>query len=393
MNTMRNSAFFALTWIVLTCCLAVSSRADVAPAPQRPKVQIAVLLDTSNSMDGLIEQAKTQLWRIVNEFATARQGGQIPDLEVALFQYGTPSLGEENGYVRMILPLTGDLDKVSQELFALKTDGGDEYCGAVIGKAVEQLSWSPGANDYKAIFIAGNEPFTQGSVDYRQTCKAAIERGIIVNTIHCGTEQEGIDGKWKDGALLADGSFSSIDQNSQTVHIVAPQDDEIEALGAKLNETYLAYGQVGREAVANQAAQDSNAAAAAPGASLQRSVAKASALYRADWDLATAVKDGQVKLEEVEVSDLPKEMQKMSLEERKQHIEKELAAREQIRQRISELNDQRNAYVAEEMKKQSAAAGGPETLDSAIIRTVRDQAQKRNFEFSAGGGAATQPTD
>ena len=32
-------------------------------------VQVAILLDTSNSMDGLIEQAKTQLWRVVNELA------------------------------------------------------------------------------------------------------------------------------------------------------------------------------------------------------------------------------------------------------------------------------------------------------------------------------------
>lgn len=382
MQFIRSSAIFALTGIVLTVC----AFADVAPVPQRPKVQIAVLLDTSNSMDGLIEQAKTQLWRIVNEFATARQGGQIPELEVALFHYGTPTLGEETGYVRMILPLTGDLDKVSQELFALKTDGGDEYCGTVIGKAVEQLSWSASPNDYKAIFVCGNEPFTQGSVDYRQTCKAAIERGIIVNTIHCGTEQEGIDGKWKDGALLADGSFSNIDQNTQTVHIVAPQDAEIEALGAKLNETYIAYGDAGRAGAANQMAQDANAATQPAGASLNRSVAKASVHYKTDWDLVTAVKDGQVKLEEVKEADLPEEMRAMSVEERRQHVDRQLAERDTIRQRIAELNEQRNAYVADEMRKQSAA--GPETLDSAIIRTVRDQAQKRSFEFT---GPSTQP--
>ena len=30
------------------------------------KIQVALLLDTSNSMDGLIEQAKSRLWNIVN---------------------------------------------------------------------------------------------------------------------------------------------------------------------------------------------------------------------------------------------------------------------------------------------------------------------------------------
>ena len=33
---------------------------------------LALLLDTSNSMDGLIDQAKSQLWKIVNELAAAK---------------------------------------------------------------------------------------------------------------------------------------------------------------------------------------------------------------------------------------------------------------------------------------------------------------------------------
>ena len=39
-----------------------------------PKIQLAVLLDTSGSMSGLIEQAKAQLWKIVNEFGLVRDG-------------------------------------------------------------------------------------------------------------------------------------------------------------------------------------------------------------------------------------------------------------------------------------------------------------------------------
>ena len=49
-----------------------------ATNPVEPKkdntVQIALLLDTSNSMDGLINQAKSQLWDIVNEFSLAKCG-------------------------------------------------------------------------------------------------------------------------------------------------------------------------------------------------------------------------------------------------------------------------------------------------------------------------------
>src|SRR5688572_10213943 len=54
----------------------------------KPKIQIAILIDTSGSMDGLIDQARTQLWKIVNEFATVKQNGVTPDVEVALYEYG-----------------------------------------------------------------------------------------------------------------------------------------------------------------------------------------------------------------------------------------------------------------------------------------------------------------
>ena len=68
------------------------------------KVQIAILLDTSGSMQGLIEQAKTQLWRMINEMASAQKHGRIPRLEVALYEYGKNSIPASEGYLRMIVP-------------------------------------------------------------------------------------------------------------------------------------------------------------------------------------------------------------------------------------------------------------------------------------------------
>ena len=96
---------------------------------KKPLVQIAILLDTSGSMEGLIEQAKSQLWRICNEFIKAKQNGVAPEVQVALYEYGKSSLSAASGWVRQIQPLTTDLDKISEELFALRTNGGEEYCG------------------------------------------------------------------------------------------------------------------------------------------------------------------------------------------------------------------------------------------------------------------------
>jgi len=104
------------------------------------KIQVALLLDTSNSMDGLIDQAKSRLWNIVNTLTTLKYNGQAPQVEIALYEYGNDGLKDEN-YFRQVTPLTQDLDLVSEKLFALRTNGGSEYCGAVIRDASTNLKW------------------------------------------------------------------------------------------------------------------------------------------------------------------------------------------------------------------------------------------------------------
>src|SRR5690349_1533334 len=113
--------------LLATACISFALAKEQGGKPdktKKPLVQIAILLDTSGSMEGLIEQAKSQLWRIVNEFAKAKQEGVTPEVQVALYEYGKSSLSQSSGWVRRIQPLTTDLDKISEELFALRTNGG-----------------------------------------------------------------------------------------------------------------------------------------------------------------------------------------------------------------------------------------------------------------------------
>ena len=344
-----------------------------------PRIQLAILLDTSGSMSGLIDQARTELWAVVNEFITVKQNGKAPELDVALYEYGKSALPQKEGYIRKIVGFSNDLDKVSQELFALKTNGGSEYCGWVIQDAVKQLDWSQAANDLKVIFIAGNEPFTQGPVDYKESCKAAIEKGIIVNTIHCGSLEQGISGKWKDGALVADGSYLCINHNRKAVEISAPQDAEIVKLSEELNDTYIAYGREGARYKKNQVAQDRNSSSISISNMAQRAATKSSRYYRNDkWDIVDAMKDGKVKLEEMESSELPKEMQTMDKSEQEKYVAEKAEKRAVIQKKIQKLNAERKEYIAAEMKK---IAGADKSLGSAIIKAVRKQAESRKFEF------------
>ena len=338
-------------------------------------VQIAILLDTSNSMDGLIEQAKTQLWKIVNEFKDAKQGDKIPVVHVALYEYGNNNLSAGTNFVRQILPFTRDLDKVSDELFKLTTNGGSEYCGAVIREAIDNLAWDKSPKVYKAIFVAGNEPFTQGPVSADETCRSAISKGVVVNTIHCGSESDGANGGWRRGAHLAEGKFLTIDQDKAVVHVKAPQDEEITRLSIELNNTYIIYGSKGKAGKDNQARQDDNAAAKAPaGAPVQRAISKASSsYYNGSWDLVDACKKGEVKLEAVKEADLPEELKKLSPEKRSAYVEQKCAEREKLQTQIRKLSEDRQQYVVTQQKQ----GGESKTLDTVIGKAVREQASSR----------------
>lgn len=215
-----------------------------------------------------------------------------------MFEYGNSNLPASEDYIRQVVPLTDDLDRVSEALFALKTDGGDEYCGAVIAQAIKRLDWSSEPNSYKAIFIAGNEPFSQGSVEYRKSCRRGIEKGIVVNTIHCGDHKTGIETHSKDGADLAEGSYMNINSDRKIVHIDCPQDESIIRLNSELNKTYLRFGsEAVRESYAeNQLAQDANAIqlSGSSGFSSGRGTAKVSAVYRnAGRDLIDTLEEGK----------------------------------------------------------------------------------------------------
>ncbi|OHD12142.1 MAG: hypothetical protein A2086_16460 [Spirochaetes bacterium GWD1_27_9] len=364
---------FSILIVILLCIPMIYSQEDES------LIQMAILLDTSNSMDGLIDQAKSQLWKIVNELALSKKNGKSPKIEVALFEYGNDSLPQNIGYIRMVSPLTTDLDLISDKLFKLTTNGGDEYCGYVIKDAIEMLKWTNNNKILKVIFIAGNEPFNQGNVDYKKSCKDAIAKGVIVNTIFCGPAQEGINSFWKNGADLADGKYINIDQSVQYTYVEAPQDKEIEALNSELNKTYVSYGIEGKEKKDMQERQDSNAGAMNQEAKIQRSVTKSQKQYsNSSWDLVDAVKDNVVDIDKIKDEDLPPEMKKMDKKARKEYVEKLTKKRMEIQEKITKLNKERTDYL-NNLKKQN---NKEDTLDTAIIKSIKEQATKKDYKFN-----------
>ena len=370
----RTVSVFKRFLVIVAAAVVWAGAAAVVHAEE--KIQVAILLDTSNSMDGLISQAKAQLWKVVNELARTKRHGVHPRLEVALFQYGNDGLSEESGYIQMVSDLTTDLDKISEKLFQLSTNGGSEYCGEVIDRAVARLSWSPSNDVLKVIYIAGNEPFTQGDVDYTRSDAKAIRKGIIVNTIFCGPFDEGVATNWKDGADRADGRYMSINQDAEAVSIPTPYDRDIVKLGDQLNGTYVAYGSGGKAGESRQAAQDANASSMGAAAPVERSVAKAQGAYtNSGWDLVDAVKNKEVALGSLKDDQLPEAMRKMTPADREKYLQGLSKQRADLQAKINDLNEKRRVFLADAQKKSSQG----NTLDTAILGSVKDEAAQKGF--------------
>ncbi|MFN3405611.1 MAG: VWA domain-containing protein [Cytophagaceae bacterium] len=343
------------------------------------KIKVALLLDTSNSMDGLIDQAKSQLWNIVNELAAAKCEGAKPEIRIALYEYGNDRLPASEGYIRLVTPLTNDLDRISDDLFKLSTNGGSEFCGHVIQTATKQLDWSPDGNDLQVIFIAGNEPFTQGNVNYREACAEAKRRKITVNTIFCGNYEEGIRTNWKDGADITGGSYMSIEQDRKTVYISSPYDDKIAELNNKLNNTYIEYGREGKQKKEVQMIQDSNAKQYGKANEVNRAVSKSTHVYKnSSWDMVDASEEKGFEVSKVPAEQLPEQMKTMNDEQKQKYIAEKKAEREKIKAEILELSKKREAYITAEKKKQGE---DDKMLDKSMINAIKKQASDKKFEF------------
>lgn len=358
----------------------VQNNQGSATVSKENKIQVALLLDTSNSMDGLIDQAKSRLWNIVNTLTTLKYNGKAPQVEIALYEYGNDRLQDEN-YIRQVAPLTQDLDLISEKLFALRTNGGSEYCGAVIRDAATNLNWDGNEKSMKLIYIAGNEPFDQGKINYKEVISSAKRKNIYTNTIFCGDRNEGIQTFWQNGASLGDGKYFNIDSDRKVIYIETPYDIRISECNTKLNDTYIYYGSHGSEYKVKQAAQDRNAEAQSVSNAVERTVAKSKKnAYKNDhWDLVDRAEKDANFMSSVKEEELPKELKGKSKEEITKAVATKSAEREKIQREIEELSKKRQTFIDEEMKKRGNSDA--DDLGKAIEKSVLELAKKNGYSL------------
>lgn len=346
---------------------------------EQDTVQIALLLDTSSSMDGLINQARAHLWKMVDDMGrmTRVVDGKVRGvkIELALYEYGNDTIPQQQGYIRQVMPFTGDLDRVSEQLNALFTNGGSEYAGQAIETAVTQLAWSSDPNALRFVFVAGNEEFDQGPVSAAEAMGFADKKDITVQLIFCGAQ----DATWSAAAKLAKSDLVTIDQNRVAQHIPAPQDDQILQLNDQLNDTYMGYGADGRRAIQRQKSADFSSMKMGKKVALERSQLKAKGAYKNEsWDVVDAVANNDKFLDTAKDGDLPAELRGKSSEEKQQLVAAKATKRAELKAQIAKLQADREAFLKVEQAKLGTTEAP--SLETEMMKTTKKVASKKGYK-------------
>jgi len=332
-------------------------------------------LDTTGSMTGLIEGAKAKVWSICNQIAG---GTPTPDLKVGLVAYRDKG----DAYVTKVFDLSDDLDAIHGHLKSFKAEGGGdipEHVNQALYDAVHKVGWSKDKKTLKIIFLVGDAPphmdYTD-DVKYPETCKKAVEKDVIINTIQCGNHAKCTE-TWKDIAAKSEGSFVAIAQNGGVQAISTPFDKKLTELNRELTKTVLVYGDRRQQAddkKKNEASLRLDAESASSRIGYQAKNQQVAA-----YCLLDSIKQGRVKLENLKKDELPEELRKLSVKEQKENLEKLAKKREELNKKVLELDRKRTTHLAEEQAR--LAKKGKAGFDGQVLEILRKQAGKNKIEY------------
>jgi uncharacterized protein YegL len=359
--------------------------APVAAPAAAQRVEVVFVLDTTGSMGGLIHAAKEKIWSIASTLAQAQQA---PEISIGLVAYRDRG----DAYVTQIVDLNRDLDSMYATLMAFAADGGGDGPEAVneaLEAAIHRMSWSEDQSAYKVVFLVGDAPphmDYQDDLKYPQIVAAAAAKGIVVNTIQCGTMSDTV-APWRHIAALGRGRYFTVEQAGSAVAIETPFDAPIATLAARLDGTRLYYGSSAQQdamaakvdATTRLTEQASVTARARRGAFNVSAAGSANLL--GEHELVDDVASGRVDLAAVPAAELPAAIAALPAEERSGRLAAAARTREELKREIAALAAERDAYLEAHVE---AAGGADASLDQQIYDAVREQAAPLGLEYESG---------
>jgi Mg-chelatase subunit ChlD len=355
---------------------------------ERPRVEVVFVLDTTGSMGGLIQAAKEKIWSIATSLAQAQAA---PDIRMGLVAYRDRG----DAYVTRVVDLSDDLDSMYATLMDFQANGGGdgpESVNQALYDAVHSLSWSQDEQTYKVVFLVGDAPphmDYRDDVKYPETLAAARNKGILVNAIQCG-QDSATTPTWQQIAQLGEGSYFRVEQAGSAVAITTPFDKKLAELSARLDDTRVYYGTAEEKAAQQRKldATDKLHAAASVASRARRATFNASESgtlnFLGKGELVDDIASGRVDLPSVAPEKLPETLRALSPAEQEAFLRDKAAQRDELKQAIRQLSEQRAAYVKNKLE---TAGGAGDSLDDKLYSAVREQAAKKGFVYEADAPA------
>jgi hypothetical protein len=245
------------------------------------------------------------------------------------------------------------------------------------------MKWTDGGEVRRIVFLVGDAP---PHMDYEQdakypvTLKVAKQKDIIVNAVLAGNARD-TERVWRDIAQNGNGRFIPIPQDGgQVVIIETPYDEDIIVLQREINETVISYGpRALQRRTEEKTKQLSQVAAAAPAqasemASYLNKRAKVnSEAVTGDGDLVADLKAGRTSFSDIKDDDLPANLRAMKPEARIDEVNKQMASRKALNEKLAALVAKRDKYVADQRDKAPPKAS---SFDRVVEETLRAQIKR-----------------
>ena len=382
-----NSKFIALALLAATATAiasfpliqqaqAIQTVQTTAQTPaQSHRIEVVFVLDTTSSMSGLIQAAREKIWSIATTMASAQQS---PDIRMGLVAFRDRG----DAYITRGYDLSNDLDSMYASLMDLSAQGGGDGPESVnqgLYDAVHDMSWSNDDNTYRVIFLVGDAPphmDYHNDVKYPVTLQVARQKGIVVNAIQSGQNQQ-TRPAWQQIAALGQGDYFQVEDSGNAVAVATPYDEKLSSLAAELEATRLYFGdkQAKKAQRSKTEANDRLRKELSSEALARRDTFNATASGKANLlgesELVDAITSGRVELDSIEEDNLPSSLQALPAAEQMAVIDEQAKRRDQLQVEIRQLAESRSSYIKE---KVDAAGGAQDSLDEKIYRSIRQQA-------------------
>lgn len=351
-----------------------------------PRIEAVFVLDTTGSMSGLIHAAQEKIWAITS---TLCQAEPAPEISIGLVGYRDRG----DNYITRLIPLSRDLDRVYLDLMEFKAGGGGdepESVNQALYEAVTGINWSCDNSTYRVIFLVGDCPphmDYQEDIPYRKTCQLAGTKGIIINTIQCGSHMNTTP-IWQEIAGLAGGEYFRVEQSGSAVLAETPFDEKLACLARELEATRIFYGDstIREEQEAREKAAGKIYASASLAASAQRAAFNAGLSGKDNFlgtnELVNDVVSGEVELSALKPEELPENIRKMEPSERVAYIEEKSKQRDSLQKEIQLISEKRQEHIRKEVE--NSTGGGKNSLDYQIYQTIRKQGEAREISYKKG---------